>query len=92
MGGFNYTYGICEFDITVSQYVTFLNTVDPSGRNTLQLYFDDMNLTVWPKVWVHRVFVERSYRSALFGGLSGVGGQAVQFRGPQPGGLLRRIR
>ena len=49
VGGVNYTYGICEFDITVSQYVTFLNTVDPSGRNTLQLYFDDMNLTVWPK-------------------------------------------
>jgi hypothetical protein len=49
VGGVGYTYGIGEFDITVSQYVTFLNTVDPSGRNTLQLYYDDMNPTVWPK-------------------------------------------
>jgi hypothetical protein len=29
--------------------VTFLNTVDPRGRNTLQLYFDDMSPTNWPQ-------------------------------------------
>ena len=40
-------YGIGEFDVTVSQYVTFVNMVDPSGRNALQLYFDDMNPAVW---------------------------------------------
>ena len=49
VGGVSYTYGIGEFDVTVSQYVTFLNTVDPRGRNTLQLYFDDMSPTVWPQ-------------------------------------------
>jgi hypothetical protein len=49
VGGVGYTYGIGEFEITVSQYVTFLNTVDPSGRNTLQLYFDDMSPAVWPQ-------------------------------------------
>jgi formylglycine-generating enzyme required for sulfatase activity len=49
VGGVSYTYGIGEFDVTVSQYVTFLNTVDPRGRNTLQLYFDDMSPTAWPK-------------------------------------------
>ena len=43
------TYGIGEFDVTVSQYVTFLNTADPRGRNTLQLYFDDMSPTAWPQ-------------------------------------------
>src|SRR5271170_4724253 len=42
VGGVNYKYGIGEFDTTVGQYVTFLNTVDPRGRKTLQLYFDDM--------------------------------------------------
>jgi hypothetical protein len=47
--GVSYTYGIGEFDVTVSQYVTFLNTVDPRGRNTLQLYFDDMSPTTWPQ-------------------------------------------
>src|SRR5207247_4251961 len=29
VGGVKYTYGIGEFEITVSQYVSFLNTVDP---------------------------------------------------------------
>jgi hypothetical protein len=49
VGGVSYKYGIGEFETTVSQYVTFLNTVDPRGRNTLKLYFDDMNPKVWPK-------------------------------------------
>jgi hypothetical protein len=49
VGGVGYTYGIGEFEVTVSQYVTFLNTVDPEGRNALQLYFDGMSPTVWPK-------------------------------------------
>ncbi len=49
VGGVSYTYGIGEFDVTVSEYVTFLNTVDPRGRNTLQLYFDDMSPTAWPQ-------------------------------------------
>ncbi len=49
VGAVNYKYGIGEFDTTVSQYVTFLNTVDPRGRNTFNLYFDDMSPTNWPK-------------------------------------------
>src|SRR5204863_9846613 len=43
------TYGIGEFEITVSQYVTFLNTVDPDGKNLRQLYEDNMSSTVWPQ-------------------------------------------
>jgi len=49
VGGVNYTYGIGEFDITVSDYVTFLNTVDPRGKNLHDLYNDDMSPTIWPK-------------------------------------------
>jgi hypothetical protein len=49
VGGVKYTYGIGEFETTVSQYVTFLNTVDPDGRNRRQLYFDDMSPTNWPR-------------------------------------------
>ena len=49
VGGVNYTYGIGEFDITVSQYVTFLNTVDPRGKNLHSLYNDEMSPTLWPK-------------------------------------------
>jgi hypothetical protein len=49
VGAVNYTYGIGEFETTVSQYVTFLNTVDPNGKNPHQLYFDHMSPTVWPQ-------------------------------------------
>jgi len=49
VGGVKDTYEIGEFEITVSQYVTFLNTVDPLGKNLRQLYEDHMNPTVWPK-------------------------------------------
>jgi hypothetical protein len=49
VGQVDYTYGIGEFDITVSDYVTFLNTVDPRGKNAHDLYNDDMSPTVWPK-------------------------------------------
>jgi len=49
VGAVQDTFGIGEFEITVSQYVTFLNTVDPDGKNVRQLYDDHMNPTVWPK-------------------------------------------
>jgi hypothetical protein len=49
VGGVEDTYGIGEFEITVSQYVTFLNTVDPDGKNLRQLYEDHMDPTAWPK-------------------------------------------
>jgi hypothetical protein len=49
VGGVDYTYGIGEFDVTVSQYVTFLNTVDPRGKNLHDLYNDDMSPTNWPQ-------------------------------------------
>jgi hypothetical protein len=49
VGGVSYTYGIGEFETTVSQYVTFLNTVDPHGTNRRQLYFDNMSPTNWPQ-------------------------------------------
>ncbi len=48
-GGVSYTYGIGEYETTVSQYVAFLNTVDRAGKNLHDLYFDDMSPTVWPK-------------------------------------------
>jgi hypothetical protein len=49
VGAVSYTYGIGEYETTVSQYVTFLNTVDPKGNNLRQLYDDNMNPTVWPQ-------------------------------------------
>ena len=37
VGAVDYEYGIGAFEVTVSQYVTFLNTVDPLGKNLRQL-------------------------------------------------------
>ena len=49
VGEVDYEYGIGQLEITVSQYVTFLNTVDPEGSNHDGLYEDHMNSVVWPK-------------------------------------------
>ncbi len=37
-GSVSFTYDIGEYDVTDSQYCTFLNDVDPTGANTLDLY------------------------------------------------------
>jgi len=47
VGSVDYEYGIGEYEVTVEQYVTFLNTVDPEGRNEHELYLDNMSPTVW---------------------------------------------
>jgi hypothetical protein len=49
VGKVDYKYDIGEFEVTVEQYVTFLNTVDRKGKNLRQLYFDNMSPTVWPR-------------------------------------------
>jgi formylglycine-generating enzyme len=42
-GSVGYAYNIDKYDVTVSQYVEFLNTKDPSGANTLGLYNSSMS-------------------------------------------------
>ena len=37
-GSVSYTYDIGEYDVTYSQYCTFLNDVDPTGSNNLALF------------------------------------------------------
>jgi formylglycine-generating enzyme len=37
-GSVGYTYQISKYDVTDGQYADFLNTVDPTGSNTLDLY------------------------------------------------------
>jgi hypothetical protein len=49
LGGVDEEYEIGELEVTVGQYVAFLNTVDPEGRNERALYHDYMNPQVWPK-------------------------------------------
>lgn len=49
VGSVPYVYGIGELEVTVRQYVAFLNTVDPAGRNRLGLFYNDESSSAWPK-------------------------------------------
>jgi formylglycine-generating enzyme required for sulfatase activity len=49
VGGVDHAYEIGELEVTVDQYVTFLNTADPDGTNPHDVYLDSMSPTVWPK-------------------------------------------
>jgi hypothetical protein len=49
VGGVPYEYGIGEGEVTVEQYVAFLNTVDPFGRNQMGLYSDNESGAAWPR-------------------------------------------
>ena len=49
VGGVSYPYGIGQLEVTVKQYVGFLNTVDPTGRDKHNLFSADESSTEWPK-------------------------------------------
>jgi formylglycine-generating enzyme required for sulfatase activity len=49
IGGVGYRYGIGRLEITVKQWVAFLNTVDPTGRDRHNLYADTESPSAWPK-------------------------------------------
>lgn len=49
VGGVKYRYGIGHLEVTVRQWVTFLNRVDPAGRNRHRLYSADESSSAWPK-------------------------------------------
>ena len=49
VGGVDYRYGIGQLEITVAQWVRFLNTVDPGGRNRHKLYAGTQSSTKWPE-------------------------------------------
>lgn len=49
VGGVKYRYGIGQIEVTVTQWVAFLNTVDPAGRNRHRLYSPSESSSAWPK-------------------------------------------
>ena len=49
VGSVGYEYGIGEIEVTVGQWVDFLNTVDPSGTNRLKLYSETESGMEWPR-------------------------------------------
>ena len=49
VGGVKYRYGIGRLEITVAQWVAFLNTADPSGKDPHHLYDSAQSGVAWPK-------------------------------------------
>ena len=49
VGAVDYRYGVAQLEVTVSQYVAFLNTVDPTGPNRHKLWSEDESGTGWPR-------------------------------------------
>jgi hypothetical protein len=49
VGGVAYSYGIGELEVTVAQWVAFLNTVDPMGTDRLELWSEDESGREWPR-------------------------------------------
>ena len=49
VGAVGYGYGIGQLEVTVAQYVAFLNTADPAGRNRHKLYSTTESSSEWPK-------------------------------------------
>lgn len=49
LGGVDHRYAIGRLEVTVGQWVAFLNTVDPSGRDRHHLYDPTESSSAWPK-------------------------------------------
>ena len=49
IGAVDHRYGIGELEVTVAQWVTFLNTVDPHGRNADRLWTRSQSPRAWPE-------------------------------------------
>src|SRR5205085_223808 len=49
VGSVPYEYGIGQLEVTVKQWVAFLNTVDPQGTNKHKLYSETESGTEWPR-------------------------------------------
>lgn len=49
VGSVGYSYGIGELEVTVRQWVAFLNTVDPKGTNKHNLYDSAESSSSWPR-------------------------------------------
>jgi formylglycine-generating enzyme required for sulfatase activity len=49
VGGVSYPYGIGQLEVTVTQWVAFLNTANPAGSDPHHLYSASESSAAWPK-------------------------------------------
>lgn len=48
VGGVGYRYEIGKLEVTVRQWVKFMNTTDPRGKNRHRLYMKNQSSSAWP--------------------------------------------
>ena len=76
VGSVGYRYEIGELEVTVAQWVAFLNTVDPTGTDRHHLYDSLESSSAWPRFGQIDFFARRA-RAVTNGRLAGMGRQAV---------------
>ena len=91
VGSVGYEYGIGEVEVTVEQYVAFLNTVDPFGRNQMNLYSPDESGTAWPRFGQIDYSGAGPRRQALHGRGARMERQALRLRQLPPRRPLRQL-
>ena len=91
VGGVDYGYGIGQLEVTVAQYVAFLNTADPAGRNRHKLYSSNESPSAWPKFGQIDFSAERRAGPPLLGRRAGMGRQALRLRQLPALGPLRQL-
>ena len=66
IGAVKYPYGIGELEVTVGQWVAFMNTIDPDGSNPYRLYDGFVNPKAWPEygqvLFVKKASAGKHYR------------------------------
>ena len=91
VGGVKYGYGIGQLEVTVAQWVAFLNTADPSGRDRHKLYSSERELLGLAQVRADRLLRRRRQGPPLLGCLPGMGRQALRLRQLPARGALRQL-
>lgn len=67
LGAVNYSFNIGKYDVTVNQYVEFLNTKDPLGLNTLGLYSTGLSYSTYGQINFNNLGLPGSKYSAIAG-------------------------
>lgn len=68
IGSVPYRYQIGELEVTVSQWVKFLNTIDPGGRNRFDLFSQFQKPNAWPQYGqIRRVAKAKAGKHYLIG-------------------------
>ena len=89
--GVDYRYGIGQLEVTVAQYVAFLNTADPRAATGTSSTAPPRARSEWPKYGQIDFSAGAADRPPLHGRLAGMGRQALRLRQLPALGSLRQL-